>query len=198
MAIDTPRIFSTIDRESATRRFPNCSPAVAPSRPRRAPGHDRPGLARGARMLIAVLWVLAVATSPVAAIKLPKVKIGKGGDVGRKVLTGLGIGLLIDQLAGPLNDFINTLMMNNGAANRDATKVVPIITVGQGVEVGAAQVSGPEAQVKAVKAVIAINATFDKGRRLEVRALIPSGSKNPLQLQRVYGVGVTAIIDYHL
>lgn len=55
-----------------------------------------------------------------------------------------GIGYLVDRYAVELNDFINTLTIKNGVANEYATKVVPIITVGNNTYVGAAQVSGPQ------------------------------------------------------
>lgn len=129
--------------------------------------------------------------------KFPKIKIGGGKDA-QKVITGLGIILLIQQFGGALNSFINTILLNHGAANRDATKVVPILTLGQGIEAGACQVSGPQEAVNRVKVVLSLAATFDKGHRFNIQALVPSGSMNPLKLDRVHGVGITAIIDYRL
>lgn len=137
--------------------------------------------------------------APAEALKLPKFKLpgfGKG-DL-EKVLKGAGIVLLIKQFGGVLNNFINTILMNNGAAVRDATKVVPILTFGQGMEAGACQVSGPQAAVNRVKVVFSVAASLDKGHRFNVQALVPSASMNPLKLERVDGVGVSAIIDYKL
>ncbi|PKK90091.1 MAG: hypothetical protein CVV64_11270 [Candidatus Wallbacteria bacterium HGW-Wallbacteria-1] len=102
-------------------------------------------------------------------------------------------GFAVDKLAGPLNDFINTLLMNNGAANRDATKVVPIITAGRKGHVGACQVTGDAEQLKTVRAVIMIESDYQT--KIRVKAMIPSNSVNPLKFNRVHGVGVSAIID---
>ncbi len=148
-------------------------------------------------IVLTVAALLAGSVAPALAIKLPDLKLGRKDTLG-KVLTGAGIVLLIKQFGGALNDFINTLLMNKGAATRDATKVVPILTLGQGIEAGACQVSGPAEAVKRVQVVLAIAATFDKGKRFNVQALVPSASLNPATLDRVYGVGITAIIDYRL
>ncbi|RCK81327.1 MAG: hypothetical protein OZSIB_2196 [Candidatus Ozemobacter sibiricus] len=151
------------------------------------------------RSLIALIVIVCLAggLAPAQAIKLPELKLGRQNTLG-KVLTGAGIILLIKQFGGALNDFINTLLLNKGAANREATKVVPILTLGQGIEAGACQVSGPPDAVAKVQVVLAIAATFDKGKRFNIQALIPSASLNPAKLDRVYGVGITAIIDYRL
>ncbi len=144
-----------------------------------------------------MLSALLVDLSPVSAVNLPKIKFD-GKDILGKLIKGAGIVLLIQQFGGALNDFINTILMNHGAAVRDATKVVPILTFGQGVEAGACQVSGPKDAVKRVKLVLSIASTFDKGHRFNVQALVPSASMNPTKLDRVAGVGVSAIIDYRL
>ncbi|MBF0410699.1 MAG: hypothetical protein HQM10_25365 [Candidatus Riflebacteria bacterium] len=134
---------------------------------------------------------------PADALKLPKIDLGKNKTL-ENLLKGAGIVILIRQIGGQLNDFINTLLVNRGAAISDATKVVPILTLGQGVEAGACQISGPPEEVNKVQVVLALAATFDKGRRLNMQALIPSASLNPAKLDRVQKVGISAIIDYHL
>jgi hypothetical protein len=144
-----------------------------------------------------VLLLVVLALTPADALKMPKIKIGGGGTLD-KVVKGAGIVILVRQIGGQLNDFINTLLMNRGAGIKDATKVVPILTFGQGAEAGACQVSGPAEEVNKVQLVLAVAATFDKGRRLNVQALVPSASLNPLKLDRVQKVGISAIIDYRL
>jgi hypothetical protein len=115
-----------------------------------------------------------------------------------------GIGYVVKQFGPQINSAINTLMLNNQAANREATKVVPILSVAVGVSapggsyIGAAQVQGPKASVDKVQAVAQIEGAFSDIVRL--RGLVPVDSLNPLpgNLHRVYGVGVTALVDFRL
>ena len=107
-----------------------------------------------------------------------------------------GIAILVDKFAGPLNSFINTITAKQGAASDYATKVVPIITFGTGGYVGAVQVTGPQHLVDETKAVIQIEADFD--RQFRIKALVPINSKNPTNFSRVQGVGVSAMIDVRI
>jgi len=116
-----------------------------------------------------------------------------------------GIGYVVKTYGPQINDAINTLMLNNKAKNRDKTKVVPILSVGVGIissnpgsYIGAAQVQGPAAAVNKVAAVAQIEGSFLNAVRL--KGLVPVDSLNPLSgnLHRVYGVGVTAIVDFQL
>lgn len=115
-----------------------------------------------------------------------------------------GIGYVVKQFGPQINNAINTLMLNNKAANREMTKVVPILSVGVGVSapggsyIGAAQVQGPKAAVDRVQAVAQIEGAFSDVVRL--RGLVPVDSLNPIpgNLHRVYGVGVTALVDFRL
>lgn len=152
-------------------------------------------------LLLAVL-LLASLAGPSAALDLGKVLGGKKINV-KEVLKDAakvaGVGILVDKLAKPLNDFINQLLLTHGAGNRETTKVVPILTVGREGHIGAAQVCGPEELVKKVRAVIQFEDDFNVfDRSLRVRALVPNATVNPLKIERVYGVGVTAIMDLPL
>lgn len=104
-----------------------------------------------------------------------------------------GIGFLVDRFAGPLNNFINTLLMRNKAEVTYATKVVPILSFGSGGYIGAAQVMGPQELVDETQAVIQIEGDFNGNFR--VKALVPINSKNPVNFTRVNGVGLSAVID---
>lgn len=116
-------------------------------------------------------------------------------DLG-SILKGAAAVLLTEKFSGEINDFINKATMNKGIAVKDQTKVVPIISVGQGVEAGAAQVSGPARLVDKVKVVAQIESNF-KGVRIKI--LVPVESKDVLHnLKRVGGVGVSAVIDLKL
>ncbi len=110
----------------------------------------------------------------------------------------IGGGFVVSAIAGPINDFINTITLNRGAKVEGHTKVVPIVSIGSGTHIGAAQVAGPRGEVIAsTKAVAQIEATFRS--RLRIKILVPIDSENPIQrFRRVQGVGVSAIIDFKL
>jgi hypothetical protein len=105
-----------------------------------------------------------------------------------------GISVLISKFAAPLNNFINTLTFKHSAGADYATKVVPILSFGNGGYVGAAQVMGPQDLVEKTEAVIQIEGNFN-GSQFRVKALVPIDSKNPVNFTRVNGVGVSATID---
>ncbi len=109
----------------------------------------------------------------------------------------VGGGFLVKTIAGPINDFINTVTFNKGVGVEESTKVVPIVSFGSGTRIGAAQVAGPDAAVGKTKAVARLNLSFQG--KVGVNVLIPIDAENPLErFRRVQGVGVSAIIDYNL
>lgn len=104
-----------------------------------------------------------------------------------------GIGLAVRHFGPDINKAVNKLQ---GFKDSDAamTKVVPILSVGQGGYIGAAQVMGPKHAVEQVVAVAQVEGKFAGAIRL--KALIPiSTERNLTNIQRVAGVGVSAIID---
>jgi len=114
------------------------------------------------------------------------------------ILKGAGIVLLIDRFSNDLNKFINKVTLNKGVGVADRTKVVPILSFGQGGYVGAAQVSGPAHLVDRVKAVAQLEANMS-GKTFRIKALVPVESKDVVKdIKRVSGVGVSAIIDVRL
>jgi hypothetical protein len=142
-----------------------------------------------AALLFAVL-VMVGAARPAQAVKLGDLLKGDAGDV----IKGGAILLLTSALADQLNDFINTVTLNKGVPANASTKVVPLIALGSGTRVGAAQVSGPKDLVDKTKAVIQIEAKFGL-KNLDVEAFVPSDNINPLKFNRVEGIGVSALID---
>ena len=101
------------------------------------------------------------------------------------------------QFQRPLNDGINKLTGSAGPASDEATKVVPIVSIGQGGYVGAAQVSGPHEQVSRVQALGQVEGSV-LGDRFRLKALIPIDTDKPQDLKsirRIKGVGVSAIVD---
>lgn len=119
------------------------------------------------------------------------------GDILKDAAITVAGGAAVKALAPQLNDFINTLTFNKGAKFNGYTKVVPIVTIGSGTRVGAAQIGGTtQAAVDKTKAVAQLEGNFN---RIRATALIPIDSENPIkQFRRVQGVGVTAIIDVKL
>jgi len=75
------------------------------------------------------------------------------------------------------------------------TKIVPIISAGTpGLQLGAAQVTGPKERVDTVKAVLELDLVFQKTARIMV--FIPS--TQIASLKRVQGVAVSALLQYRL
>jgi hypothetical protein len=112
-----------------------------------------------------------------------------------------GIGYVVKQFGPQINNAINTLMLNNKAQNKEMTKVVPIISLAIGVAtpggayIGAVQVQGPKAALDKVQAVAQIEGSFMNQIRLRA---VDSLNPIPGNLHRVYGVGVTALVDFQL
>lgn len=135
-----------------------------------------------------VIGLLLVSLLSVAAVP-----VSQAFSLGDVLKVG-GIGFLIDKFSTPLNNFINTLTAKHSAGSDYATKVVPIVSVGNRGYIGAAQVTGAQELVDETKAVLQVEGNFN-GSTFRVKALVPINSTNPLHFSRVQGVGVSAIID---
>jgi hypothetical protein len=118
-----------------------------------------------------------------------------------KLLKGAAIVVVIDRFGGEINKAINKLTGTSSQEAGSKTKVVPILSVGQGAYAGAAQISGPSAAVNRVQAVAQVEGTVQFGASLRLKGLIPVTNRkvtNVTGLQRVYGVGITGLIDAKL
>ena len=74
-------------------------------------------------------------------------------------------------------------------------KIVPIITVGSSVNIGAAQVAGEERDVNRCKAVAQLETDYKDVARIKI--LVPVQSENVIKrIDRCAGVSVTALADY--
>lgn len=144
-------------------------------------------------VLIVLIVVAAVNTIPAAAF----LDSGLGS-----ILKLFGIGYVVNNFGEEINDAINTITFQNDLEMRQHTKVVPILSgelsggargSGLGGYIGAAQVSGPKELVEQVEAVAQIEADWQRALRLTT--LIPVDSMNPLEMNRVGGVGVSATLD---
>ena len=113
-----------------------------------------------------------------------------------QLLKVFGVGYVVSHFGGQINSFINNLSGQRGVKWEGTTKVVPIISVGQGGYIGAAQVQGTPDKVSTVKAVGQVEATISSFRG---RLLVPVNTTNPTRnLTRVKGVGVSALIDFKI
>ena len=139
-----------------------------------------------------VLWVvlaLAVALGGAWAVD--------SSEIGRAVLTTVGVGAVVKATAAPADKFINTAMQSRHMPIGTATKVVPVLSVGRKAYVGAMQVAGSSSLVRKARAVVQAETEFDRGR-FRIKLLIPTESSNPLQFKRIPGLGATALVDVAL
>ena len=109
-----------------------------------------------------------------------------------------GIGFVVDKFGPQINDFVNKLTANKNLGTQEATAVVPILTLGSGGYIGAVQVIGTKANVEKCKAVVQLEGNAIFGKNIRAKALVPVGSKTTSNIKRIYGVGVSAIIDIRI
>jgi hypothetical protein len=119
------------------------------------------------------------------------------------IIKTIGIGAAVSAFAPAINNFINTVLQNKGAAVQAQTKVVPILSVTVGISspgsayVGAAQVLGPAAALNRVQAVAVLDVDYQTAFR--IKTLVPGDNLKPWEaFRRVPGVGVSAIIDLRI
>jgi hypothetical protein len=123
--------------------------------------------------------------------------VSQAGLLGDVVKVG-GIGLVVDKFGPQINEFINKLTANKNLGTQEATAVVPIITLGSGGYIGAVQVIGTKENVAKCKAVVQLEGNAVSGSNIRAKALVPVGSKTTSNIKRIYGVGVSAIIDIRI
>ncbi|MHB9025544.1 MAG: hypothetical protein ACYC7E_15475 [Armatimonadota bacterium] len=109
-----------------------------------------------------------------------------------------GVLLIVSQFGDEIDEFINNVMSQRDAATVGATKVVPIFSMGRGAYIGAAQVMGLPDKVKITQGVAALDGTAGN---FSGTLLLPMSTKKAASqagIDRVGGVGVSAIIDLHI
>ena len=141
------------------------------------------------RVGVALMAAAMIGTSVFSGVSAS----GLGSILGGIVIVG-GIGFLVDKYGESLNSAINSVMMKEGAGTNYATKVVPIVSIGNRGYIGAAQVIGDADQVEKVEAVGQLEISWNN-KLFRIKGLIPMDSKNPTSFSRVQGVGVSAVID---
>lgn len=137
------------------------------------------------------LWAGLTVVAMVVSVAALHAQLGR-------VLKGGAVVLLVKQFGKQINDGINAALLNRKWEHKKTTKVVPIVSIGKGLYVGAAQVVGEEEDVQKVEAVAQLE--LDLPGKARARVLIPVDSVglDPTRMSRVYGVGVSAVIDLRL
>jgi len=115
-----------------------------------------------------------------------------------KVLKGGAIAFAVDRLGPQIDKGINALVNNKNLRLDQATKVVPILSVGSGEFVGAVQVTGSSESLSKVKAVAQLEGNVRLLGQVRIKALIPIEARSLTNLRRVPGVGVSALVDIKL
>lgn len=139
-------------------------------------------------------WRLAVGIA-VLTLVLGAVSTAQLGSI----VKGGAIALAVDRFGSQINDAINSITGQRKASTTQATKVVPILSIGDGGYLGAVQVTGPAKLVKKVQAVAQLEGNFRAIGGVRLRALVPVSTKTPQRgISRIEGVGVSAIIDFKL
>jgi hypothetical protein len=116
----------------------------------------------------------------------------------KDILKVAGIGMIVKQFGGDIDKFINKLMSQKGVSTDAATRVVPVLEVGNDTAIGAVQVVGPKSQVDKVQAVAEIELSL--GNRIRARGLMPISTKraDTKTIRGIGGVGVSANIKHVL
>jgi hypothetical protein len=122
-----------------------------------------------------------------------------GAQLGSIIKGGAAIAV-VEKFGPDINKGINKIMGDKGI-HQTATKVVPILSLGDGGYVGAVQVSGPQDLVDKVQGVAQLEGRFNipLAGGIRLKGLIPVSNKTPQKgIRRVEGVGVSAIVDVRL
>jgi hypothetical protein len=117
-------------------------------------------------------------------------------DLGSVLKLG-GVAYLVSQFGPQINKGVNGILSNNGGL-AETTKVVPILSVGQGGYIGAVQVVGAKKNVDKCQAVVLVEVDRTFGVDVRIRAYVPVAVKSVTNVKRLKGVGVSAILDLHL
>jgi hypothetical protein len=150
--------------------------------------------------LLKTRWaVTGVAVTLLVCVATAGVGLALGEDL-KTLLKLFGIGYVVTLLDDELNGFINDLLHTKNVDAREATKVVPIVSIGAGKYVGAAQVTGAKEKLSKVKAVAQgelSTQAFDHEVRLKI--LFPVDTLKPWEgIKGLSGVGVSAVIDFRI
>ena len=140
--------------------------------------------------------LVALALALVVASTLCVSSVTSAPGVLEDALKIFGIAYVVRTFGGQINDFINSVTAQGGVKWEGVTKVVPIISVGTGTYVGAAQVQGPSDRVDQTRAVGQVETRISD---LRGRLLVPVNTTNVTRdIVRIRGVGVSALVDFKI
>ena len=118
-------------------------------------------------------------------------------NLGEALVKTVATGVIVSAVAKPADKGINTLMMNHKLPVGTTTKVVPILSVGEKGYVGMAQVAGSSSLVGKTKSVVQLETAF-ADKQYRIKLLMPMDDVNPIGVNRVRGLGVSALLDMAL
>lgn len=98
------------------------------------------------------------------------------------------------ELLSPLDRAVNAALSAAGVPNREATRVVPIVTSG-GASAGYAQIVGARARVAQTRAVVKMSTTAANGWRFDALVPVSVVGRSSGAMHRVYGVAVDALVS---
>ncbi len=138
-----------------------------------------------------------VALALVVVLLASTALMSQAGLLGDVVKVG-AVGLVVDKFGPQINTALNKVTMNKNLGTDEATNVVPIISLGSGGYIGAVQVIGAKENVEKCKAVAQIEVNQVIGKNIRAKVLVPVGSRTTSNIKRIYGVGVSAILDIRI
>ncbi len=142
-----------------------------------------------AKRIVTILVAVGLMGLGLAAVSAYAIDLGDVLKVG-------GIAFLVSQYDDEIDSFITSALGEREAAAKGATKVVPILSLGRGGYIGAAQVVGSPENVQRVKAVVQVEGRFGSGR---AQVLVPTTTdKASGTPDRAKGVGVSAVIEFRI
>jgi hypothetical protein len=116
----------------------------------------------------------------------------------RQILKVGGAVAVADRLGPQIDGALNKLTGQRNLGAEADTKIVPVLSVGQGKFIGIVQVAGPTDAIKSTTAVAQLETRVPLIGGSRARALVPISTRSVTNMKRVSGVGVSAVIDLPL
>lgn len=116
----------------------------------------------------------------------------------RQILRVGGAVAVADRLGPRIDRTLNNLTGQRNLSARADTKIVPVLSVGNGAFIGIVQVAGPANSVRNTTAVAQLETRVPLIGGSRARVLVPISTRSVTNMRRVNGVGVSAVIDLPL
>ena len=140
--------------------------------------------------------VVAIALVLILGLTLVLTSTASAESLITRAIKLFGVAYVVRQFGPDMNKFINKMTGQHGVKWEGTTKVVPIISVGNGLFVGAAQVQGAPDRVSQTKAVGQVETSLSG---LRAKLLVPVNTSNVTKnINRIEGVGVSALLDFKI